>query len=588
MMLNHKLFFGYSGLEDFLESEHLASSGNFLRFLSMTSQDDVVKMYECEKKIIHILINNESPSFNNYDFILALFNKVSTHDKVAKVYSNLAREYHALALSRFVNCTREPEHVEPLYLNAVWFLPSNVLNEMQFIDEKSNILYQVMEGLCQYIHILITGDNSFDYTEQEREWFDLIKSVNLSYLKNGYYRRQFPVSLVSILDSIILETPQKSVNETVIRDLQWMRLTQRLDDEMFHMIYKYKMEGLRYSAIQYDILAIGRDPELYTMNPVDIVSEVLSNIPTRYLDSPKFGMFLVDTFKTIKDVMCDINTTEYAWMTKCKSLDACNAAIQQEKEKRLSGEYDGPDYDDIQPCCKSSACESVTPVYTQPIDYLDRWSFDYISGDDIEVAIESYDDDDESEIRRRNREKRDELNEKHRRQSEKIRATSAKIYRGYKTYKDNEEKVDSQLTSITKAIGEKAVGLETDKIRDEVIEGKKLTVIGTLKKALGTVAIFSVNKMAGLIAVVTHFYLHDKVTNKERKRVCLELEAEIEIVNEKIEDARADGNRKAKYDLMRTKNNLEVALRKIKAKADSSSKSAIGEAKSLVRRNQNS
>ena len=580
-MLNHKLFFGYASIDDFDKSVHLASSQNFLKFLSITPQDKLIKMSGYEEQIIARLSHRETATFNNYDFILALLSKVSTHDKVAKIYATLAYEYHRIA---FDNFRSELTPVDSEYLDALWFFPSTVLMNAKFIDNKCSILDKVLTGLCKYIHCIITNNNADCYATEENEWCKLIKSRNVEFFKNGEYRRYFPIALVSILDAIMLETPQRSFNETIICDLQWMRQTRKLDMKILDVCDKYHVYSLKYIDIQYDIIAIGMDPEKYTKDPVDIVCDVIVNIPTGLLDKPDLGMFLLEVFKAVKYVMCDINTTTNAWICKCMSLEVCKEAIQREKERRLSEEYNGPDYIGID----DNAIESTSPIYTQPIDYLDRWSFDYISGDEIEIATESYDDDDETETRRQNREKRDELNEKRRKQSEKIRSTNAKIYRSYKTYKDNEEKVDSQLTSIIKTIGQKVVGLETDKIRDEVVEGKKITVIGTLKKALGTVAIFSVNKMAGLIAVVTHFYLHDKVTNKERKRVCLELEAEIEIVNEKIEDARADGNRKAKYDLMRTKNNLEVALRKIKAKADSSSKSAVGEAKGLLKRNHNS
>lgn len=580
-MLNHNLFFGYVSFEDFANSDHLASTQNFLKFLSELPQDKLIKMRGYEEQVISRLAHREAATFNNYDFMLTLLSKVSTQDKVAKVYAELAYEYHRIALGNF---RAELTPVNEEYLDAIWFFPSTVLGECCFIDKKCSILDQALTGLCKYIHCIITYDSVSDYTPEETEWFKLIKSRNLEFFRNAEYHRYFPAALTTILDAIIFETPQKSFNETIIRDLQWMRQTRRLDMKILDVCDKYNMYSLKHVDIQYDIISIGMHPDKYSMNPVDIVCEIISNIPTEILDKPKLGMCILEILNAVKYTMCDINTTEYTWISKCMSLDVCNEAIQRERERRLSEEYNGPDSIDFD----TLATESVTPVYTQPIDYLDRWSFDYISGDEMEIATESYDDDDETEIRRRNREKRDELHEKRRKQSEKIRNTNAKIYRGYKTYKDNEEKVDSQLTSITKSIGQKVVGLETDKIRDEVIEGKKLTVIGTLKKALGTVAIFSVNKMAGLIAVVTHFYLHDRVTNKERKKVCLELEAEIEIVNEKIEDARADGNRKAKYDLMRTKNNLEVALRKIKAKADSSHNSAVGEAKSLVRRNRNS
>lgn len=42
------------------------------------------------------------------------------------------------------------------------------------------------------------------------------------------------------------------------------------------------------------------------------------------------------------------------------------------------------------------------------------------------------------------------------------------------------------------------------------------------------------------------------------------LEEEIQMTEEKIQDATSDGNRKAKYALMRSKNQLQNALNKLK------------------------
>ena len=44
----------------------------------------------------------------------------------------------------------------------------------------------------------------------------------------------------------------------------------------------------------------------------------------------------------------------------------------------------------------------------------------------------------------------------------------------------------------------------------------------------------------------------------------MELNAELEMVNEKIEDAKGDGNRQAKYDLMRTRQALQSAIQRLK------------------------
>lgn len=134
------------------------------------------------------------------------------------------------------------------------------------------------------------------------------------------------------------------------------------------------------------------------------------------------------------------------------------------------------------------------------------------------------------------------------------------IYKAYRTYKQAEEKVNSQITKAADGMKKAIMG----DARTEIIEGKKFSVIGLLKKLLGTVALFSFGKIKGVIFLVTKFALKKKTTNAERRKIIGELEGELEIIKEKINDAKGDGNREAKYAMMRTKQELEAALSKIK------------------------
>ena len=135
-----------------------------------------------------------------------------------------------------------------------------------------------------------------------------------------------------------------------------------------------------------------------------------------------------------------------------------------------------------------------------------------------------------------------------------------KIYGAYKNYKDNEAKVDSQLskmlTSAKKAFSQ-------DKT-EEIIEGKKFTPIGLLKKILMTAAIFNFSKIAGFAYLLTSHTISKKRTAKQRTEILIQIDTEISMLDEKIEDARGDGNRKAKYALMRTRAELIRARDKIK------------------------
>lgn len=139
--------------------------------------------------------------------------------------------------------------------------------------------------------------------------------------------------------------------------------------------------------------------------------------------------------------------------------------------------------------------------------------------------------------------------------SAKMNNTERKIYKAYRTYKENEEKVDSQITKGVKGLK----NVLTGDVREEIIEGKKFSAIGLLKKLLGGVALFSYSKITFAITLVTHFALKKSTTDSERSKILMEIDTEIAMLEEKINDAKSDENREAKYAMMRTKKELENA-----------------------------
>lgn len=73
-----------------------------------------------------------------------------------------------------------------------------------------------------------------------------------------------------------------------------------------------------------------------------------------------------------------------------------------------------------------------------------------------------------------------------------------------------------------------------------------------------------VTAVISVIAFIGWFVTDKNLDNKERNRIMKELEDEIEIVNEKIEDARGDANKQKKYELMRIRNKLNRTRDKIR------------------------
>lgn len=158
-----------------------------------------------------------------------------------------------------------------------------------------------------------------------------------------------------------------------------------------------------------------------------------------------------------------------------------------------------------------------------------------------------------------------------------IKKSSDKIYRAYKAYKNAEDKVDSQVTKAVKGLGKVAIG----DVRTEIIEGKQFSAIGLLKKLLHGVALFSIGPIKGAVALVVRYALKKNVTVSERKKIIMELETELELINEKINDAQGDNNRQAKYAMMRTRSELKNALERIRYGLEADSKS-IAKASSVL------
>lgn len=135
-----------------------------------------------------------------------------------------------------------------------------------------------------------------------------------------------------------------------------------------------------------------------------------------------------------------------------------------------------------------------------------------------------------------------------------------KIYGAFKNYKDHEDQVDNQLTKLVTAMKKMVTG----DTRAEVIEGKKFSVLGIFKKVLATAAIFSYSKVGLICVLLVRYTLRKKTMKSERKKIMQEIEVELQLIDEKIDDARGDRNRKAKYALMRTRAELQKTLEKIK------------------------
>lgn len=133
---------------------------------------------------------------------------------------------------------------------------------------------------------------------------------------------------------------------------------------------------------------------------------------------------------------------------------------------------------------------------------------------------------------------------------------------GYKLVQDNIVKFNEQAGKMLKALKEMVLG--TANMDFVVIEGKKFTFFGLVKKLIGGVALFSFSKIGAVCVLIIRWAAKSKASKQSKRKMLFLLNEEIEIVTEKIDDARAAGDNKAKYALMRSKKELENARDRIK------------------------
>lgn len=121
----------------------------------------------------------------------------------------------------------------------------------------------------------------------------------------------------------------------------------------------------------------------------------------------------------------------------------------------------------------------------------------------------------------------------------------------------------SQFKKISSAVY-KWITSDTKNQDKIVLDGRKFTFPGLIKRILLSYGLFHVNIVAGVCAWIFLWAKQKKANKASRRKMIMMLQEEIQMTEEKIQDASADGDRKAKYSLMRSKNQLQNALNKLK------------------------
>lgn len=142
------------------------------------------------------------------------------------------------------------------------------------------------------------------------------------------------------------------------------------------------------------------------------------------------------------------------------------------------------------------------------------------------------------------------------------------VYIPYKKYKNAEGAIDNQLAKITRGLKDAILNTNSAKYREEIIAGKTYSPISILKKVLVGYGVFCTSKVIFLVGLITRYYCGKKCKAKEKRKAINELDGEIRILDEKINDAQAAGDNKAKYELMRTRNSISSSREAIIANFD--------------------
>lgn len=212
----------------------------------------------------------------------------------------------------------------------------------------------------------------------------------------------------------------------------------------------------------------------------------------------------------------------------------------------------------------------VNCVFTSAINELDRIAFSNDTPNGIAYATEAASrnenmskKDEEKAIQRS--QKNAERDRKKQEAAQKFNNAKNNVGKAYAKFMDKEEAIDHQLDKITRGLKDIVFDTNAKQKREEVIQGgKHWTPLQVLGRVIMGYAVFSYSKIAGIALLVTRHYTRKDCTKKERRKAIVELEHEIKIVEEKINDATAAGDAKAKYALMRTKNSLESALDQVR------------------------
>ena len=156
----------------------------------------------------------------------------------------------------------------------------------------------------------------------------------------------------------------------------------------------------------------------------------------------------------------------------------------------------------------------------------------------------------------------------------KLRKINNKVNGKRNTVTKNLRRLDDKASDVVNRKLDSIINTGRDLAREKIVEGRPAVKIsrfirnGIMALAAGTGAVSLLGPAAAAVIVAIGLYCKRNLTKKteerEKKRILLDLETNLKINREKIEDAKAENDRKKKYQLMRIEATLEKEITRIK------------------------
>ena len=156
----------------------------------------------------------------------------------------------------------------------------------------------------------------------------------------------------------------------------------------------------------------------------------------------------------------------------------------------------------------------------------------------------------------------------------KLRKINNKVNGKRNTVTKNLRRLDDKASDVVNRKLDSIINTGRDLAREKIVEGRPAVKIsrfirnGIMALAAGTGAVSLLGPAAAAVIVAIGLYCKRNLTKKteerEKKRILLDLETNLKLTREKIEDAKAENDRKKKYQLMRIEATLEKEITRIK------------------------